>query len=88
MTSTMPDLCYVITRLAQRMGNPTRADETMAKHTLRYLKGTIHQNLVFQQSNYNMHLLAYCDADWANSDDRKSITGYTFQLVDKGLMIH
>ena len=87
MTSTRPDLCYVVTKLAQSMSNPTKADETMARHVLRYLKGTINQNLIFKRSQDEMYLQGYCDADWANSEDRKSITGYAFQLVSKGPMI-
>ncbi len=87
MTSTRPDLCYVVTRLAQHMSNPTKADETKAKHVLRYLKGTMNQKLIYTGSDDEMHLIGYCDADSANSEDRKSITGYTFQLVSKGAMI-
>ena len=34
-----------------------------------------------------MRLFRYCDADWANSLDRKSITGYAFQLVSRGAVI-
>ena len=87
MTSTRPVLCFVVTKLAQKMANTTKADETIAKHVLRYLKGTIDQKLIFQGSKDEMHLLGYCDADWANVEDRKSINGYAFKLANNGPMI-
>ena len=40
MTGTRPDLCYTVTRLSQNMAKPTQSDLSMAKHVLRYLKGT------------------------------------------------
>ena len=40
MTGTRPDLCYIVTRLAQHMSKPTIANLSAAKHALRYLKGT------------------------------------------------
>ena len=32
-------------------------------------------------------MIGYCDADWANSKDRRSITGYVFMLADTGSLI-
>ena len=88
MTTTRPDVCYAVTKLAQHMANPFKVHETMAKHVLRYLKGTIDKELVFcKHTEQNMRLLGYCDADWGNADDRRSITGYCFQLAYGGAAI-
>ena len=87
MTATRPDLCFAVTKLSQHMSDPSAAHFTMAKHVLRYLKGTADQSLVFKGSNNHLGLVGHCDADWANSPDRRSITGYAFQLAETGPMI-
>ncbi|PIK50089.1 hypothetical protein BSL78_13015 [Apostichopus japonicus] len=84
MTSTRPDLCYTVTKLAQHMSNPTMAHLTMAKHALRYLKGTINQSLIYRKSVEPLSLIGFCDSSWGNSEDRRSITGYCFQLSENG----
>ncbi len=87
MTCTRPDLCFIVTKLSQNMTNPTTSHLTMAKHVLRYLKGTIDQCLTFKKSDESLNLIGYCDADWANAQDRRSITGYSFQLSSGGPLI-
>ena len=76
MTGTRPDLCYIVINLSQHMAKPTELHLTMAKHILRYIKGTINHGLKFQKSD--VQLSGYCDADWGASEDRRSITGYSF----------
>ena len=78
MTGTRPDLCYIVTNLSQHMAKPTESHLTMAKHVLRYIKGTINHGLKFQKSDVPLQLSGYCDADWGASEDRRSITGYSF----------
>ncbi|CAB3992127.1 Hypothetical predicted protein, partial [Paramuricea clavata] len=56
----------------------------MAKHVLRYLKGTIDNKLTFKKSKEGLSMHGYCDADWGSSEDRKSITGYVFKLSKDG----
>ena len=63
MTGTRPDLCYVVTKLSQNMSKPTQANLNTAKHVLGYLKGTIHQGLVFNKSELPLKLSGFCDAD-------------------------
>ena len=87
MTCTRPDLCYIVTKLSQNMTNPTTTHLTMAKHVLRYLKGTIDRCLTFRKSSEPLGLVCFCDADWANAEDRKSVTGYSFQLSSWGPLI-
>ena len=87
MTATRPDLCYSVTKLSQHMANPTKAHLNMAKHVLRYIKGTLDYSVKFQKSDVPLKLSGFCDADWGASEDRRSITGYGFQLSESGPLI-
>lgn len=88
MTGTRPDLCYVVTKLSQNMAKPTESDLNLAKYVLRYLKGTREQCLKFEKSESPLKLTGFCDSDWgASVKDRRSITGYNFQLSEKGPLI-
>ena len=87
MVGTRPDLCYVVTKLSQYMSKPTKAHLGLAKHVLRYLKGTMNFGLKFTISNDPLKLTGYCDSDWGSSDDRRSITGYCYKLNNNGPLI-
>ena len=89
MTGTRPDLCYIVTKLSQKMPEPTEADLIMAKHVLRYLKCTRDLGLTFTKSLSPLTLLkGFCDSDWgASIEDRRSVTGYNFQLSKEGPLI-
>ena len=84
MTCTRPDLSWVVTRLSQHLSRPTAGDWALLKQVLRYIKGTIDSKLYFRKSKNNLKLVAYSDADWASSEDRRSTTGYLFCLSDVG----
>ena len=86
MTGTRPDLCYVVSKLSQYMAKPSKAHLNLAKHCLRYLKGTLNYSLRFSRSD-KLKLIGFCDADWGASEDRFSISGYSFQLSSKGPLI-
>lgn len=87
MTCTRPDICYIVTRLSQFLASPTKAHLAMGKHVLRYLKGTIGHCLRFEKCD-KLQLEGYCDADWGSSiEDRRSISGFAFQLSRKGPLI-
>ena len=85
MTSTRPDLCYIVTKLSQHMARPNSNHIILAKHVLRYLKGNSNQRLIFRKSLEPMNLNGF--SDWANSADRRSITGYGFELLREGPLI-
>jgi hypothetical protein len=88
MTGTRPDLCYIVTKLSQKMSKPTRANLDLAKHVLRYLRGTFEQGLTFGKSNVPLKLNGFCDSDWgASVADRRNLTGYYFQLSSTGPLI-
>ena len=86
MTCTRPDICYIVTILSQYLCKPTMAHFNLAKHVLRYLKGTISQGLIFNCEG-NKCLEGFTDASWANSDGRKSISGYCFRLSNMSALI-
>ena len=87
MTCTRPDLSFAVTKLSQHMSAPTAHHMTMAKHTLRYIKATVDRPLIFRKSEKPLKLIGFCDSDWANSKDRKSVSGYSFQLTNEGPLI-
>ena len=87
MTCTRPDLSFSVTKLSQHLSAPTVTNLKTAKHVLRYLKGTSDKGLVFKKSNQSLSLIGYCDADWGSSEDRRSITGYGFQMNENGPLI-
>ena len=86
MAATRPDLCFVVNKLSQYMVKPTVTHLTMAKHVLRYLKGTIDHCLIFKKFE-KLSLVGFCDADWGSTADRRSITGYGFRLSPEGPFI-
>ena len=51
MTGTRPDLCYVVTKLSQKMSKPIRP--CAAKHVLRYLSGTQELGLTFKKVSFS-----------------------------------
>ena len=88
MTGTRPDLCHIVTRLSQYMSKPTVATLNAAKHVLRYLKKTSSFSLKFKRVDHPLELIGFSDSDWGGSvSDRKSISGYGFQLCKTGPLV-
>ena len=86
MTCTRPDICYVVSILSQFMSKPTMAHLNLAKFVLKYIKGTSNNGLIYVRSE-NLDLIGYSDASWANSADRKSMSGYCFRLSTNSSLI-
>ena len=85
MTCTRPDLSWIVSKLSQHLSRPTEGDWTLLKQVLRYLKGTVDLKMNFSKTNSELQLVGYSDADWASSvEDRRSTTGYYFQLNSEG----
>ena len=79
-TTTRPDISAAMSILCRRVSKPRQRDWTAVKQVLRYLKQTIDLKLEIS-ANTNLNLAGYVDADWAgDSSDRKSTSGYLFQL--------
>ncbi|KAG7479129.1 Retrovirus-related Pol poly from transposon TNT 1-94 [Solea senegalensis] len=88
MTCTRPDLSWVVSKLSQHLAEPKQQHWAAAKHLLRYLKGTINQELHYQKSEKNLQLEGFSDADWAaDINERRSTTGYCFSLTENGPVI-
>eukprot|EP00253_Pinus_taeda_P036351 PITA_36351 len=74
------DLCYAMNQLSQLMVQPTKTFWKVAKHVLRYVKGTSQYGLWYRQIK-GVKLQGFTDADWARSpSDRKSESGGIFNL--------
>ncbi|CAM9708497.1 unnamed protein product [Chrysoparadoxa australica] len=80
---TRPDIAYPVSLLSRAVANPTKAHAGLGKRILRYLKGTINKALTYDFSGYRNNtpaLNSYVDADFAESPDRRSTTGYLHML--------
>jgi hypothetical protein len=70
-----PDVAASIRAVSQFMSIAADKHWDSAKRILSYLSGTRNKGVVYtQQETYN--LTAYSDSDYANDEDRKSVTGY------------
>jgi hypothetical protein len=77
--NSRPDIAHTTSYLSQFNTCFTKEHWNAAKRVLQYLKGTLNYSLVYRRSGEP--LKGFCDADWANCPiDRKSYTGYAFQL--------
>ena len=75
-----PDISVAVNILSQFQSNPSNEHWMGLKRILRYLNGTKHYRLIYQ-GNSKISLEGYADANYAgNSEDRKSTSGYIFQV--------
>ena len=86
MTCTRPDLCYVVTVLSQNLSKPKMVHLNLAKHVLRYLKGTQNHGLVYKGTN-KLQIIGYTDASWASTGDRRSISGYCYSMSENSSLV-
>ena len=87
MCSSRCDLAYIVTKLSQYMSEPTHAHLNIAKNVLKYLKGTKNYQIKFNRCKCSLNIFGYCDSDYAADSDRKSTSGYCFQLCNDGPLI-
>jgi hypothetical protein len=80
LVHTRPDICYAVNTLSRFMCNPKHIHMIVAKHILRYVRGTIAYGLGYNSSGGVM-LHGYIDSDCMGSTvDQKSTFGYCFSL--------
>eukprot|EP00253_Pinus_taeda_P031325 PITA_31325 len=80
MQTLLADLCYAMSQLSQPMVHPTEMFWKVAKHVLRYLRGTSQYGLWCKCSE-GVKLHGFTDADWAGSPSyRKRTSGGIFKL--------
>ena len=88
--SCRPDIATVVHELGRFVANPTRQHWDAGHRVLRYLQGTRSRGLVYTalpvevaRRGVSLVLVTYSDANWAQSSDRKSTSGFFAQLLDK-----
>eukprot|EP00253_Pinus_taeda_P025555 PITA_25555 len=80
LTTSRPNIAYSVSILSQFMAKPCESHWKAAKKVLRYLKGTLNFGIMYTDE-FDVELAGYSDSDWAgNPDDRKSTTGYMFNI--------
>ncbi|EZA48641.1 Copia protein [Ooceraea biroi] len=82
MLTTRPDLSVSVNFFSRFQSNATDLHWNDLKRILRYIKGTLNYDLFYQRGNHNRKtLLGYVDTDWAGGADRKSTSGFLFQVL-------
>ena len=77
LTNTRPNICFAVNTLSQYLVEPRRV-HLVAKHVMRYLKGTLDFGLCYTR-DHDFKSIGYTDSDWDGSvSDRKSTSGYCF----------
>ena len=80
LTNMRLDIFFAVNTLSQYLTDPRSVHLTVAKHILRYLKGTIDYGLKYNV-NQKINLEGYVDLDWAGSAiDRKSTSRCCFSM--------
>ena len=62
MTCTRPDLSYAVDKLSHYLSEPRQQHWVVAKHILKYLRGTSHNELRYQKIQ-ELGILAYTYTD-------------------------
>jgi hypothetical protein len=75
-----PDICFDVNTLSRHLEQPGHVYLVVAKHVLRYLKGTLDHGLWYR-SDHEFGLYGYSNSDWADSiPNWKSTSKYCFIL--------
>ncbi|KAK9670380.1 hypothetical protein RND81_13G197700 [Saponaria officinalis] len=77
---TRLDISYSVQHLSQFLVQPREPHWQAALHAIQYLKSTVNRGL-FYPSHQELHLEAFCDADWGQcAFTSKSLIGYCIFL--------
>ncbi|GKV47717.1 hypothetical protein SLEP1_g54586 [Rubroshorea leprosula] len=80
LTHTRPDIMFSVSLVSRFMHNPSVHHLGTAKRILCYIRATSNFGIWYKLVP-NFKLLGFIDSDWASSvDDRKSTSGYIFNL--------
>ncbi|BAT76833.1 hypothetical protein VIGAN_01489400 [Vigna angularis var. angularis] len=83
--NSRPDISYGVGLISRYMGDPRQSHLSVAKHILRYLKGTADYGLFYPKKHNEMNevLEAWSDSDWSGDQlDRKSTFGYVLKFME------
>jgi hypothetical protein len=75
LTVTRPNISYSVSQISKFMHSPRTPHLEAINRILKYLKGTPGKG-IFMKCNNSNEVCGYSDADWAESFDRKSTTGF------------
>ncbi|KAF7762373.1 hypothetical protein Agabi119p4_8966 [Agaricus bisporus var. burnettii] len=79
--ATRPDLSFAVNLLSRFANNPGRKHWDALKHTLAYLKGTVHYGITYSR-NSDIRPYGYVDANYAGDiDGSRSTEGYVFFMA-------
>jgi hypothetical protein len=84
-----PDIAQATAHLSRFLHIPGERHMFLAKHILRYLKGTSNFGLLYKRDllassdSVNPLLIASCDANKSKESDAISTTGYCLQIMDR-----
>jgi hypothetical protein len=81
MLTTRPDLSVSVNLFSRYQSCATINHWEGLMHVLRYIKSTINLRLFYPKCNADV-LCGYADASFADGEDRKSTSGYMFQVFD------
>jgi hypothetical protein len=80
LMNTRPDICFSVNTLSQFLVEPKHVHLVVAKHVMRYLKGTLDYGFIYDR-DHDFTLSGYTDLDWARSVfDRKSTSRCCFSF--------
>lgn len=79
MLATRPDLCFSVAFHSRFQSNASESGWKSLKRVLRYLQGTKDYGLFFPK-NCETQISAFADADWGNSQERKSTSGFVVKV--------
>jgi hypothetical protein len=82
--NTRPDISFAVCKLSQYSQKPSVKDWQRVKKVLRYLKKTKNCKLCYKKKNSSLQI--FCDADYANSEDRKSISGFVCKFAGSPIL--
>jgi len=80
--TTRPDISFPVNFFSRFQSEPKENHWRGLKRILRYLQGTLNYGLIFYKSNERSRepLIGFADADWGSTEDRKSTSGFVYQL--------
>ncbi|GJU98654.1 retrovirus-related pol polyprotein from transposon TNT 1-94 [Tanacetum coccineum] len=85
LTSSRPDLVYVVCMCARYQARPTEKHLHAIKRIFRYLRGTVNRGLWYSKDSA-IALTAFADADHAGCQDTRRSTSGSMQLLGERLV--
>ncbi|GJS06683.1 retrovirus-related pol polyprotein from transposon TNT 1-94 [Tanacetum coccineum] len=85
LTSSRPDLVFVVCMCARYQAKPTKKHLHAVKRIFRYLRGTINMGMFYSKDSY-IALIAFADVDHAICQDTRISTSRSMQLLGDKLV--